>query len=361
MSSCTFFSLSTQFENLGDLLINRELIELAAKNSQVYVDLSRCTPEFAQNLNLEALSNVEVVKDGSTSLFKKMIRQQRSGTQCYYFLSPGGYFGGLNAKRTVSSWMNTALLGFFHKIGIRICLVGVSYERLTSNYLMVLKLRSRMLFRHYIRDTASADYAEKKGLNYSGLIPDLAFYGYKPQAMANPQNKELKKICFSFRADQQELQLHWIVGFLVVVESLLPHDAEIILYSQVQRDDEVMKNIERRQLFKERKVQRLSASLGTLDDCQKILSECDVIISNRLHVLLLGAMCGANILPCVSGGTNKKVEGIMNDLQVTKSVHMDKFEFSDITLQHLQGVDVSDATRRKCQELIETFKTIYES
>ena len=49
----SFFSPKTQFENVGDALINREMIELASLNSKVILDLSRCPADFNETLGLD--------------------------------------------------------------------------------------------------------------------------------------------------------------------------------------------------------------------------------------------------------------------------------------------------------------------
>ena len=64
----TFFSPKTQFENVGDALINRELIRLASDNSSVVLDVSRCPLDFVEDLSVN-FDNVDLRSDSFLQFF----------------------------------------------------------------------------------------------------------------------------------------------------------------------------------------------------------------------------------------------------------------------------------------------------
>ena len=102
----SFFSINTQFENVGDALINREMIRLAALKSKVYVDFSRCPDGFSETSCGTSNHSFSKVKFGFLGICLKLIFKRCVREECYYFLSPGGYFGEVQGIGLISKWLN---------------------------------------------------------------------------------------------------------------------------------------------------------------------------------------------------------------------------------------------------------------
>lgn len=325
MKKYSFFSLQTQFENLGDALINREMILLASQNSEVYLDLSRCSVKFVHSLEIHNFDNVNIVYGGSFSLFKKMLGMSLKNKKCYYFLSPGGYFGSLTIKSFVSSWINTLVLSVFTFLNVKICHVGVSYERLSPIYVFLLRFRTNnILHAHYLRDEMSANYAKSKNIKFHKIMPDLAFNIFPDECEVDDDS--IKKVCLSFRVDQKNIQKNSVLRFLEMLNDHLADDVEILLYSQVTRDSEFMKSIRRENIFEKKKISFVDVSQLTLSEATQVLQSCDLVLSNRLHVLLLGAAAGTKVLSCTSDHINKKIEGVVKDLKLKNSIKLDHLD-----------------------------------
>jgi polysaccharide pyruvyl transferase WcaK-like protein len=312
----SFFSIKTQFENVGDALINREMIELAAKNSQVYVDLSRCPESFKNTLNLTS-NNINLVS-GSFALFHKMIMKSFNNNQAFYFLSPGGYLGEIEGKEFISKYINAGILFFLTKVfKVKICHIGVSYERIGSKFIKLLSRRSKLLHKHLLRDEISKSYADKNKIQNNGTMPDLAF-----NIFINEPNKVVnsKKICFSFRTDQYKDQFNDVKNFIINLSKKLPTDTKFKFFAQVERDVSNMQALtDIVNSFPDLNAS-FESSVRSLQECYSFYDDCDLIISNRLHVLLMGGSRAGRILPCVYGDHNMKIRGIMDSLGLTENV-----------------------------------------
>jgi polysaccharide pyruvyl transferase WcaK-like protein len=306
----SFFSLKTQFENVGDALINREMIRLSALYGQAHVDLSRCPDSFKQTLGLDGTA---VIYDGFVPLCKAMLACRLKGGLCYYYLSPGGYVGELELKHIPAKILNTLALMFFFLLGIRICLVGVSYERLGPRNIALQKIRTRLLYRHILRDGISLTYAQNKGMKTDGVMPDLAFniFTQEPKALKNLKHPE--RVAFSFRVDQFAEQKEKVFDTVKAILSVLPKETAISIVSQVNRDRAGMQEM-KSLIEKMGHTVDFTDGADSVDTCLAAYAPCDLVISNRLHSLLIGASVTGHLIAVTGEGKNRKIEGILEEI-----------------------------------------------
>jgi polysaccharide pyruvyl transferase WcaK-like protein len=309
----SFFSLKTQFENVGDALINREMVRLAAANGRAHVDLSRCPERFRRTVKLE--DNAKVYH-GFGSLCRSMITHRLQGKRCYYFLSPGGYVGEVGWKEMPSKLLNTFVLLAFVLIGIRICLVGVSYERLGSRNIRLQALRSKLLYRHFLRDRASLAYAQQSGFKTSGLMPDLAFniFSHAAQNKQSLKPADVKRVAFSFRTDQYEHQKEQVIATAKACLALLPERISVLLMVQVERDRPGMQALKTALESEGILDVTFVEHPHSIEDCISAYNTSDLIISNRLHALLMAGSVTGHLLAVTGDGKNKKIEGVLEEL-----------------------------------------------
>jgi len=327
-SSHSFFSIKTQFENVGDALINREMITLAAQQTNIHVDVSRCPADFIKTLDLDQITsdkNHNVTQyHNSFILFFKMLFLRITGKNCYYFLSPGGYFGEISGFGFFKKYINLLILLCFKMIGIRICHVGVSYERLGNKFANFLKKRSRYLFGHYVRDNLSYQYAQALGIHIDGEMPDLAFNLFKTNK-PDHDTHTLNKICFSFRADQYDAQKDEIIRLVTHIIQNNNPDTEYRLIAQVKRDVEFMRTLQNKITALTGQQTKLHIAYDNIISCLEFYEQSNLIISNRLHVLLMGGSRTDHILACVNHSHNMKIKGIMETLGLSNQmIHLEQ-------------------------------------
>jgi len=310
--SFSFFSIKTQFENVGDALINRELIRLASTKSSAIVDVSRCPVEFSKTLEIGS-SRVAYV-NGTLKLFAKLLSKRLAGKRCYYYLSPGGYVGEKAGAQYYAAAFNTLVLRLLHLTGVKVCHVGVSYERIGDKHKSLLRKRSSLLYKHFVRDRESEEYARKIGLKVDGLMTDLAFGAVDEQAV--PAEPRLK-YAVSFRGDQSKDQHTGVIEFVKHLHDTVDAQIPFKFVCQVERDGSLLKNLAEE--LKGRDTELVSV-YHDIDVCFNAYSDCKIIISNRLHALLIGMIAGCAPLAAVHPCYNQKIVGIFRDLGLENRV-----------------------------------------
>ncbi|WP_167759473.1 polysaccharide pyruvyl transferase family protein [Mycobacterium sp. PS03-16] len=306
----SFLSVKTQFENAGDALINRELVRICSEFSRVILDTSRCPPSFIASMQLDKYSP-HVRKTGSAPLFLRLALERFLRRPTYYFLIPGGYVGEKHGRQLLSLVANTAILAAMRLVGVRVCHVGVSFERLGSRHARILAFRSRLSYRLLARDANSLAYAESLGIRVDGLIPDLAFgaANYRSDISGN------EGVALSFRVDQADSQRSDVEILIRHLDEVLPQSASFKFIAQVERDAPFLRELAKR----EYPSGRLSSFLATFSDVDKAFDAyagCQYVLSNRLHALLFGMIAGCAPIPFVDETVNMKIIGIFDSLDI---------------------------------------------
>lgn len=361
-TTTTFLNISTQFENIGDAWLYRELLQLLNARSNLILNLSRCPPEFIANLDLPRNAPSAIIASSSTELFRRMLSRRLQGQRVYYFLSPGGYHGEVDRKAWFIGWLRNLLLAIFTLMGVRICLTGVSYERIGPRHANLLSARSRLLQVHLVRDSNSLAYAAELGIQAQGIMPDLSF-GSASSVGLVARAASQSGIALSFRTDQYETQLTDIVTFLrklvVMVENTRPWKIVV----QVERDSKHAEVIAAtiQDVVEEVQIQYVHDSFERARDAYLDVS---YVIGNRLHSLLLGASASAVPIPAVDYNFNEKISNVFSDLRLSHYVHAlsdpdTPTEIAAIINQN-KGVDVAHQVSNYSKQLIEQFDNIFE-
>lgn len=309
----SFFSLRTQFENVGDALINRELVRLVANESDVEIDLSRCPPAFSKNIHIPNSHRVRRVS-GPIELITQLVRYGLMGRERYFFLSPGGYVGDMRGWQYISGLLNTVLLLGLRILGVRICHVGVSYERIGRFQRSLLRLRNRLLYRHIVRDQTSLDYARSLGLRVDGKMPDLAFGAVGQLDLAAEPRRF---IALSFRADQSTGLGDAIGRAVAELDRLVTAEIPFKIVCQVRRDRQFLRQL--KEIVTRRQVVFVDVH-AEVDGCFAVYDDCKFIVSNRLHALLMGTIRGCKPIALLSSAVNTKIVSALSTVGVNDSV-----------------------------------------
>ncbi|MCA1931501.1 hypothetical protein, partial [Rheinheimera sp.] len=123
---CIFYRVKTQFDNLGDAIINRMLIEALSKHAdEIKIDASLAPLDFKEQLGINKKNGIN-----PSFFYIKMIFKCLKGENIYYFLNPGGERGGISNSLYLKKMLNNIVLSMLSFIGIKLCVYGVSYESL---------------------------------------------------------------------------------------------------------------------------------------------------------------------------------------------------------------------------------------
>ncbi len=309
-----YFSVNTQFENLGDALINRELILEASKYGQACVDVSRCPDSFVTTIGLNSAmfpKNIAVFK-GLLLLILKIVKSRSKGEKVFYFLNPGGLGKPRSNKQRISAIVYNMLLLFYVVIGVKVCHVGISHEKSGYIDLLISKMRAKLTSYLYVRDKGSFKYLNENGFGVKGVYPDLAFYLYGNEKKAS---SERAKIGFSFRFDGRNISSKdSSKSFILSVFDRYKDQKKYAFISQVKRDDSHMHELAAWFLINTGCEAEVVCCSDDIEFMVSLYSDCDTVYSNRLHVLLLSSSSGSVPMAVIDLELNKKVSDLYLDI-----------------------------------------------
>lgn len=286
----SYFLCVTQPSNAGDLLINRMLVEELSQYGTVYVDCYNCPSTFKSILVGGADNIVDIYNTYGWSLkkgaFYSFTRFLKKKNITLYTQSPGP----LNK-------MSSLLLKFSYSI-IRAILAKsrVSFIRIGNCCSAAIVTKTNILESHnveyYVRSKNAVSFLRQFRENGIHYIPDLA-YLYRNHAVIS----EKKKIALmSFRKVTESLDefVAWVKG---CVNQLVVSGYEVVFYYQVKSDADFMKYLH--DIIGSKSIILKTDQLWY--DNFDFYSDKSLVISNRLHCLLMGAVYNAVPLAYVDG------------------------------------------------------------
>lgn len=312
-----FLSINTQFENLGDMLIIRELICVLSGFGTVYADVSNCPQSFVNQLKASQNANVYYVNRKIELLKYILINRARSQT-CHYFFVPGGVNGEKTFFSYLKAGLKDAVILMLRSIGMKFNQVGISLEHIGNRHAIYLKRRARYCNIFSVRDSISCAYAKRLGIKVSETLPDLSFNLFEDNEAFHPDTKR-KKIVFSFREDKLTSKSE-TENFIVKIIQKFGSSYEYVFVAQVKRDIYFQKQLSER--FKGEGVS--TSFVSCWDDCSaanSLYSGCRYVFSNRLHVLLLAASQKCFPIPVINERLDPKILGVFRDIGASNITH----------------------------------------
>ncbi|MEH6307515.1 polysaccharide pyruvyl transferase family protein [Olivibacter sp. CPCC 100613] len=306
----------TQYDNMGDLLINKSLITLLRRHGQVIIDDNNKPISFITQLLAENDQKLSEITTQGLFNFAEHRLKTPSEDKYYLVFVPGdlsvkGFKKALSRVRFFNSRLRK-----LKQMGCRILRLGISLNTFDAPNMIAESLYSSAFHVYGLRDKQSIAKAERFRFSNVRYFPDLAWAFY-PKFNENEGVVKGRYILISFRASKSgtshhgdyfaEIKNHL---FDVLHQSSLG-DYKIVVSYQVQYDREAAQELV--ELFaKEFEVEFIDKLLS-LDEAIHLYKGSDLIISNRLHVLLLGTICKTLSIPFINPVDNKKIAGIYKD------------------------------------------------
>ena len=277
-----YFLCATQATNLGDLVINKMLIDELCKYGYVYVDCYNIPLQFKkyilENSNVIDVYNTTGFSIKKGNIFKFCLFLKKANIKC--FTQSPGPLGRLSRRYSLYFKVISYILKCFK---IRYYLIGnccsaaiASNERLSINYANAYYLRSKSSLKYLIN-------CQIKNVAY---IPDLAFL-YRDKAIISQENK-IATLCFREVKSDYNSFIEWLKQIISLLK-IRGYNIEFIY--QVYKDKDFTYKIQE-DISKRFKNISLAENITWYDNlCY--YSGKTIIISNRLHSLLLGAIHNA--------------------------------------------------------------------
>lgn len=296
----SYFICATQYSNLGDLMINKMLIDELCKYGKVYIDAKGVPDDFKLPL-LENKNTEDIAKFGfstkriSISNILRFIKFINHNNVRIITRSPGPLCDSSIKIRLGFSLIN--LLS-------RVCGSKVYYFGNCCSQAMVNKepLHSTYVNGVFVRSQQSVDYVKKYMNCQVSYIPDMA-YLLNSKRICNKK----KKVIIDYRPLPKKKDKA-ISDLKSIVHDFRDHGFEVELYYQVKTDKE--KTLSLYEQLKEDGVS-IRDNLLWYNEIESYYSDKAFVVSNRLHSLLFGAVYG--VIP---------IARITNDSRVAKILHV---------------------------------------
>ena len=172
------FLVATQYDNLGDLIINKGLIDELTKHVELYVDAQNISDEFQKHF----LSNdlVKILKDErgftfkNATVLKYLFSSEKSFS--YLFKSPGpiGYIKVKNLKNRIRRYVYNQIFETTHKKDIKSYVIGSEASFKNDTEKQGYATFGRYFHKHLLRSKSNVELIKSIGIeNVEDLIADL--------------------------------------------------------------------------------------------------------------------------------------------------------------------------------------------
>ena len=315
------YNPATQYDNTGDLLINKALVALLRKHGQVIIDDNDKPESFLSQLLTEDDQRLSAITDKRLFNFieHRLNESAPSSSDTYYLVFVPGDLSVSGFKSALSR------LRFFYRrlrklnqMGCRILRLGISLNTFDLSNMLVESLYSRAYEVYGIRDQRSMAKASRFRFSHVHYFPDLAWaFDAASIQKTNPLPVDLGDyIVLSFRTNKHgivhdHIYLKRIADKLRVILSEMKPQPKLVFSYQVKHDEQATQELAG--LFAaDFKVCLCNQTLD-LSGALGLYTGARFILSNRLHVLLLGVLADTLSIPFVNGADNKKITAIFED------------------------------------------------
>jgi polysaccharide pyruvyl transferase WcaK-like protein len=305
-----FFSARTQHENLGDGVISRELIRLAAQQGTVTVYSGGMPAEFLGTIGVQPQDCIHSPYRYGMCMVKEALLW-RLGKRTHppvLLLNPGGFEGGVSYAHVPKHLLLIGAYAFMRLIGIRILRVGCSVGPFTPLRCWLERCKARFAYRRSARDDISLDYVKKHGFAEYMYFPDLAFLMPRPVRVAEASDAE-RRLVLSFRSEKKRRAYDPAVN--AAIQELVGQfgsGARLSFVTQVSFDSE--RNANLRQLLDPGLANSEILESSSEPTVSAEYARATAVFSNRLHVLLLALRQGVPAYAVIDPAVNSKIAGI---------------------------------------------------
>lgn len=326
MKNKILYIVATQYDNMGDLLINKCLIDELANFGEIYLDTKKVPYDFKKILlehpNSYELSTVSTFSFKGKGLI--LIPFIKKNKYSHLFKSPGPFGGAKTTNDKIRYFLFYYLFFIIRKKGVKSYLIGNDIIINSKFDAWIFKKYSIILKGILVRSTRNVEVLKKLHLSNVEYSPDLCF-------LMNSKNKssKSKKVAISFRNiendDMHEKIIQSVKNLILFYSN---KNYQIVFFHQVDRDYDYNKCLF--ELFKEKSNVNFRTSVLTWND-RDFYNDIELVLSNRLHVLLLAQSYSS--IPIALLNENLKTMKI-ND--VFESISLKDLIYNHLSVENLK-------------------------
>lgn len=325
MKRYIFYKTTADFDNTGEVLIYRSLLNYLRKYGSVILnDADSISPVFLKRIGInekERLSS-NSPHPFMLAIFIFAFKCLFTGDKVYFVTGVGEHHVS-GKKDILKNVISFFFLGFLKLLCVNIVRIGMSMRFGGKGEAMSEKLLSSVFDSYYVRDSLSKYYCNTANITKCGLAPDLSWgYNCDYSGTNNPQ-----QFVFSFRAfcESESNQEIYVEKLKLSIRQMIDHilalsnQTKILFTYQVDKDFGFMKLIYDEFYTSTPQISFIDKLL-TLDNAKDYYGVSSVIFSNRLHVLLLGYKYGAMTICLTDVVKHVKIKGIFDDCNLSHNL-----------------------------------------
>lgn len=297
------FSLATQFENLGDCLINDLLLRELARRGRVVV-LAQRAPAWLLD-RLAEFSSIIICR-----AWPRFLREILSSSKHVFVFKPGHCVARPRLACLARLAAVTTAARILRVCGWKFVRAGVSLDEYQKAEAFLQGALGRQHALYGLRDQKSVAKAQLLGIPAPEYTPDLAFL---LPLRSTTRGLTRRSLAVSLR------QRQWmgddgknILGPLAAIAGKLKADGwSIRVVQQVTLDEKLSESV----------MQRLGCSWASFAQTETSASavldayaDSAIVVSNRLHALLFGWACGAIPIAIVDPQHDSKIAGLFQQV-----------------------------------------------
>lgn len=314
-----FYKTTADFDNTGEVLIYKTLLENLRTYGDVVVDDS---PKI-QALFLERIGIRDTEKLHTYTKMSFLTYIIVSSLKNFFLRRPVYFATGVGdhvvcgAKGAIKNICSFFFMLFLKLCGVNVIRIGMSIKFKGKIAAFSERLLSLVIPFYYVRDGISL-YNCRKNKVKASIAPDLS-WGYRVNGLNNA-NTASNLVIISFRdyihkqtPEPYKTLLYAKIG-LLLKHICKNKNKSILLAWQCDYDKQVLEEIYDR--FCDLGNIQLANELITLQNAQEYYGKASIVLTNRLHVMLLGYKYGALTVGLTDIREHTKIYGIFKDEQL---------------------------------------------
>ncbi|PWN54577.1 hypothetical protein DEH80_16585 [Abyssibacter profundi] len=286
------FSLRTQFENAGDLLINAAAVAWLSRHSRVYC-LGRGVPQYYADAFISAVttygnvSNIRILNERLITTIALWPVRYGIG-KAVYVQKPGHYTGAYSFRSFVLYFVHAILMLWIKLWGAEIYRMPSSMQPAVGIFGLLTAFHSRLCDKLFVRDGRSLEILEAWGCR-ADLAPDLAHFYFSTSGKQTRLRAKRDPVMVTIVPRAKNVDAYWS-QLIERIQTKTNQDARIKIVSQVFFDSELCDQLADSCGLDHFRLSEEKFSIEKLFDVYKSVN---YVISDRLHALLAGRLSGA--------------------------------------------------------------------
>lgn len=359
---------AVQYNNTGDVLINKILIEELRLYGDVVVDDKGSPDWFFDELGVLEKERFSHYSKGNFFEGIKQSMDENKNIKHYFVIHPG-HTSRKGWRKSIFSdhgFLRTLDYCKLRRKGLEILRFGFSIGPFDIYNKIAEAFYTRVFSYYGVRDSKSFDLAKKSFFHRPQLMPDLAWrYTFNKDKVEGEDYIVISFRSAGFGKNQVLKNLIPIISELKTVLSSLKGNYKIKVVYQVLYDkadaEEIYKALKDINLPVEFIDEKLS-----LDAASELYKNAKFLISNRLHVVLLGMVQGIPSFPLVREDHNQKIINIFRDNNLDDyllligdgSKNTEKIE--RILSNETESERLDDLIKKNSQNIESIFRNVFE-